>query len=281
MIADIRKITPKPVRYVVTSHWHPDHLTGNAAFRRAYPGAVFIAHAETRRLALKKDPEVFAIQRGTQKVIETYRQVIASGEIKGKPIGDDLRFALKTMLPELEATVGDSDVSFEPPTLTFDGASLEVYLGAREVRLLHLGRGNTAGDVLAYVPDAGVLATGDVLVAPRPYAGGSYLGEWQAVLQKVAALHPAALLPGHGPVQHDLDYLRRVSDLLAAVRERVDACAKQGLSLDDTRKKLDLSDLRRQFAGDDPVAKSEFDRDFIEPAVGRAYEESRGAIGDE
>jgi cyclase len=101
------------------------------------------------------------------------------------------------------------------------------------------------------------------------------------VLQKVAALHPATLLPGHGPVEHDLDYLRRVSDLLAAVRGRVDACAKQGLSLDDTRKKLDLSDLRRQFAGDDPVAKSEFERDFIEPAVGRAYEESRGAIGDE
>ena len=281
MIGDIRKITSKPVRYVVTSHWHPDHLVGNAAFMRTFPGVVQVAHAETRRLALAKDPEQLAIQRDTKGRIERFKQALASGEIEGKPIDEETRLALKTALPELEATVGDSDVSLDPPALTFEGDSMTIYLGTREVRLLHLGRGNTAGDVLTYVPDANVLATGDVIVAPSPYAYGSYPGEWQAVLRKVSAMRPATLLPGHGPVQHDLDYVQRVSDLLGVLRERVDACAKQGLSLEDTRKKVELSDLRQSFVGDNPVRRSDFDLDFVEPAVARAYEESHGAIGDE
>jgi glyoxylase-like metal-dependent hydrolase (beta-lactamase superfamily II) len=281
IIRDIRAITPLPVRYVVTSHWHPDHLVGNAAFRHAYPDAVFIGHAETRRLALKNDPEQLAIQRDTGARIERFKQALVTGTIKGKPLDDETRLALATALPELQATIGDSDVTLEPPTVTFTGDSLTIYLGTREVRLLHLGRGNTAGDVLTYVPDASVLATGDVLVAPSPYAYGSYPGEWQVVLGKILALHPATLLLGHGPVQHDVDYVQRVSDLLGAVRARVDPLAKQGLSLDVTRQRVDLSDLRAKFVGDDAVRRSDFDLDFAQPIVERAYEESRGAISDE
>jgi glyoxylase-like metal-dependent hydrolase (beta-lactamase superfamily II) len=277
IIRDIRAITPLPVRYVVTSHWHLDHLVGNATFRRAYPAAAFIGHAETRRLALKNDPQALAIQRDSRATIERYKRALASGKVKDEPT----RIMLEATLPELQATVGESDISLDPPTLTFTGDSLTIYLGAREVRLLHLGRGNTAGDVLTYVPDANVLATGDVLVAPSPFGYGSYPGEWQAVLGKVIALHPAALLPGHGPVQHDLDYAQRVADLLRAVRARVDALAKQGLSLDVTRAKVDLSDLRASFVGEDPVQRAEFDLYFAQPIVDRSYEESRGAISDE
>jgi glyoxylase-like metal-dependent hydrolase (beta-lactamase superfamily II) len=256
IIRDIRAITSLPVRYVVTSHWHLDHLVGNAAFRREYPGAAFVGHAETRRLALKNNPQPLAIRRDALAAIERYGHALASGKIKD----ESTRVTVEAALPELRATVGESDVTLDPPALTFAGDSLTIYLGTREVRLLHLGRGNTAGDVLTYVPDANVLATGDVLVAPSPYGGGSYPGEWQAVLGKIIALHPATLLPGHGPVERDLDYVQRVSDLLGAVRARVDALAKQGLSLEATRAKVDLSDLRTSFAGDDPVRRGEFDR---------------------
>jgi glyoxylase-like metal-dependent hydrolase (beta-lactamase superfamily II) len=277
IIRDIRAITPLPVRYVVTSHWHLDHLAGNPAFRRAYPAAAFIGHAETRRLALKNDAQQVATQPDVAALVERYKRALASGKIKDEPT----RVLVEASLPELEATVGEPPLTLEAPTLTFAGDSLTIYLGTREVRLLHLGRGNTAGDVLTYVPDANVLATGDVLVAPGPYGGGSYPGEWQAVLGKVIALHPATLLPGHGPVEHDVDYARRVSDLLGAVRARVDALEKQGLSLEATSAKVDLSDLRASFAGDDPVRRAEFDVYFARPIVERSYEESRGAISDE
>ena len=72
--------------------------------------------------------------------------------------------------------------------MTFEGTTLTLFLGHREIRLLHFGRGNTAGDVAVYVPDAKVVATGDLVVAPTPYAYGAYLGEWSEGLGKLAAL---------------------------------------------------------------------------------------------
>src|SRR5260221_32017 len=81
------------------------------------------------------------------------------------------------------------------PTITFDRA-MTVHLGTREVQLMFLGRGNTAGDAVVYVPDAKVIAAGDLLVGPTPYATGSFLPEWVEVLDKLTAFDVAAVLPG-------------------------------------------------------------------------------------
>ena len=279
MIADIRAITTKPVRYIVTSHWHSDHVFGNAAFREAYPDVVFVAHSETRRLVLAKGPLNIDAQRNARAYLERYKKILAAGELKpGVPLDAATRAALTLALPELEATVDDSDVTLVPPALTFDGEALRIDLGHREVLVLHPGRANTAGDAMVYVPDAGVLATGDVLVTPIPYAFGSYIGEWRAVLHKVTGLQPRIILPGHGPVQHDLDYVDKLGTLLAALQDQVNAFAKQGLSLEETRKKVDLKRLRDAFAGQDATQQAVFDQDFVEPGVGRAYEEAHGSI---
>ena len=55
---------------------------------------------------------------------------------------------------------------------------LSIFLGKREVKVRHLGRGNTAGDAVVYVPDAKVLISGDLLVLPTPFGIGSYIGDW-------------------------------------------------------------------------------------------------------
>jgi glyoxylase-like metal-dependent hydrolase (beta-lactamase superfamily II) len=146
MIGDIRRLTPQPVRYVVTSHWHTDHLFGNAAFREAFPHALFVAHAETRRLALAKDPLYVEMQRKTPELIERYRRILATGEVKpGVRLSDRQRVDLAETIPEMEDTIGDTDVSLVAPEATFEGDGMSLYLGKREVRILHLGRGNTAG----------------------------------------------------------------------------------------------------------------------------------------
>jgi glyoxylase-like metal-dependent hydrolase (beta-lactamase superfamily II) len=279
MIADIRELTPKPVRYVVTSHWHTDHHFGNAAFRDAYPGAVFVAHAETRRLVLANSQPNIDAQRNGRTYLERYKKILATGQIKpGRPLDDSTRAALTLAMPELEATVDDSDVTLVPPALVFEGDALHIDLGHREVVVLHLGRGNTAGDVMVYVPDAGVLATGDVVVTPVPYAFGSYIGEWRAVLHKIKDLRPKILLPGHGPVQHDFAYVDKLGALLASLQDQVNAAAEQGLSLEDTAKTVDLRTFRDAFAGHDAAQQVVFDHDLVEPGIARAYEEAHGSI---
>jgi glyoxylase-like metal-dependent hydrolase (beta-lactamase superfamily II) len=279
MIADIRAITSKPVRYVVSSHWHTDHLFGNSAFRDAYPDVVFVAHSETRRLVLAKDQQYIDVQRNARAYVERYKRILATGEVKpGMPIDERTRTLLTLGLPELEATVDDADVTLVPPALTFEGETLRIDLGHREVLVLHLGRGNTAGDAMVYVPDAGVLATGDVVAAPVPYAGGSYIGEWRTVIQKVNDLQPKTILPGHGPPQHDLDYVDKLGTLLASLQEQVNACAKRGLSLEETRQTVDLGRFRDAFAGQDTTLQLVFDEYFVDAGIGRAYDEAHGSI---
>ena len=149
------------------------------------------------------------------------------------------------------------------------------------MRLLHFGRGNTAGDVLVEVPDAKVLATGDVVVAPTPYAHGSYIHEWRAVLRKVRERGATILVPGHGPIERDYAYVDALSALLASVDEQVARLAKGGASLEDVRKRVDLADFRTKLAGSDAGLRTDFELGFVRPAVERAYQEATGALTDE
>jgi hypothetical protein len=68
---------------------------------------------------------------------------------------------------------------------------------------------------------------------------------------------------------------------LAALQQQVESCAKQGLSLDETRKKVDLASFRDAFAGQDATQRLIFDVAFVDAGVGRAYEEAKGAISEE
>src|SRR6202012_5727494 len=98
---------------------------------------------------------------------------------------------------------------------------------------------------------AGVLATGDVVVTPVPYAFGSYIGEWRAVLGKLGSPRPKVLVPGHGPVQHDLAYVDRLGALLASLQDQVTASAREGRSLEDTRRQGALRAVPHAFARPD------------------------------
>ena len=282
MIADIRALTDKPVRYVVNTHWHSDHVFGNATYREAFPGVVLLAHAETRRLALKNNPKHVEIQRDMPQYIRKVREALARGTTsRGEAITAKQRMMVTATLPELEQTVGDADVVLEPPQTTFDGGGITVNLGKREVRVMHLGRGNTAGDVVVYVPDAKVVATGDLVVAPTPYAYGSYLSEWSETLKKVEATGATTILPGHGPVEHDWSYVHTLEAMIASVRAQVDEARKAGLTLEQTQKKVDLSSYRKQLAGDDALKGDEFDDGFTAQAVERAYQEAEGKLAEE
>ena len=113
--------------------------------------------------------------------------------------------------------------------------TLHLYLGQRLVQVKFLGRGNTGGDAIAYVPDAKVLATGDLVVSPYPYGTGSFYGEWLATLQKLAAIDAQVIVPGHGAVEHDKSYLLRLTRLLQTVKTEVAAAVHDGLSVEQAQ----------------------------------------------
>jgi cyclase len=277
-IAEIKKLSPLPVRYLVNTHWHSDHWVGNGEFRRAWPGVAIVATANTLALAQAGANEVTPAyatgildlldkamaQRGTRRDgTPRPRQEIAyleMAQVQFKPYRAELETA-KLVFP---------DVVF--------AKELDLYLGKRLVQVRFLGRANTGGDAIVYVPDAKVLAAGDMLVSPFPYGIGSFYGEWPATLRKLAAFDTIAIVPGHGEVQHDKAYLMRVINLLDGVNAKVAGSIAAGESVETAKQKITLADALIEFCGGLPFqdwCESSFRNNFIGPSVTRSYREQK------
>lgn len=161
VIARIRTITDKPIRYVVMSHYHAVRVLGAAAYGAEH----VIASEDTRELIVERGQQDFA--------------------------SEVARF------PRLFRGV-ESIPGLTWPTITFKG-EMRLWLGSTEVQLLQLGRGHTRGDTVVWLPQTKVLFSGDLVEAgATPYAGDAYLEEWPATLDRLAALEPEALVPGRG-----------------------------------------------------------------------------------
>ena len=275
VIGEIRKVTDKPVRFVVDTHWHPDHWAADCEYRSAFPGVVVITTSYTAAMMGTKARQ-FIDPKTIESGLDGLRDVLKAGKRgDGSDIPEGFRRFLADEITDYEDFVGElRHVTPTSPDVTFDH-ELAVHLGAREVRLMWLGRGNTGGDAVIVVPDSKVVMTGDLVVAPTPYAIGSFLGEWVATLDRLTAIDAAVIVPGHGPVMHDWGYARSVQALLGSVTGQVREAVRAGMSLDDTRKKVDLTSAARQFCAGSERREIAFREFFTKPAVERAFEEAK------
>src|SRR5215467_5687882 len=285
MVADIKKLTNKPVRYVVNTHWHFDHVWGNGVFRSAYPGVAIISTEFTRELVEDQGPKVLSTQPAeNKKQVAEYRKFVAEGKY---PSGRAISEGSKRSLTRLADTLEHIDAEFPltahtPPTIGFE-KELTINLGKREVKVMWLGRANTGGDAILWLPDAKVLVTGDVVVYPSPFATGSYMSEWPVVIEKMIDINAGTIIPGHGPVMHDVSYLRTLVELFQALASQVKLAVSQGLSLEDTRKRVTLPEFKDRFASfasTDLWSKDGF-ATFLQGAVDRAYQEATGKLKPE
>jgi glyoxylase-like metal-dependent hydrolase (beta-lactamase superfamily II) len=279
IIAEIKALTPKPVRYVVNTHWHNDHVSGNFLFEEAWPGVTFVAHAFTAQLM---DTGVREFQGPNcvpflKTQSQPLRDALASGKGRdGQPLPEARRKRMEAFVAEADVAMEEcAEFHYRGPALTFtDRVTLR--LGNRDVEVMHWGRGNTAGDVVAWVPDVKVLAAGDLVVHPFPFATASYISEWAAVLRKLEATPYEAMVPGHGPVMRDRKYVSEVREVLESVMTQARAAYKPGMTAEELRTKIDLQAHRQRIAGDDPFVGANFDYMIGNLAVGRAWQELAG-----
>jgi cyclase len=283
IIADIKRKTDKPVRYLVHTHWHLDHIVGDAEFRAAFPGATVLTTDFTRRKIREKQPAYLAnLEKTNGDFARQLDDFVKGGKRSdGSPLAEaDIRF-LQMEAADLRFEIAElAGAAIVDPTVTFD-KTLTVHLGKREVKIAFLGSGNTAGDTVIFVPDSKVAITGDLLVAPVPYGYGCHPAEWIRTLETLMATDSTTIVPGHGPVFHDWDYAKKVVAVLESIRAQVGEAVRQGATLEETRKRVDLTTFRNGFAGDDPDRARAFRAFFADSAIERAWQEAQGALTEE
>lgn len=281
VIAEIRRLTPNPVRYVINTHWHGDHWFGNQAYREAFPGVEFVAHANTRLDMESQELAGFESFRSTglpATIADLEKRYAAAVRRDGKPYTSADSAMVRRQVAAMKWAVPVmAEVTPILPTLTVTD-SLVLRRGERTIAIRYLGRGNTRGDLTVWLPRERVLVMGDLLVNPAPYSFGSYLGEWHRTLGALRALPAEVVVPGHGALQRDWAYLDLFRELIAYTLEQAKAAVGRGLDLEATRKAIDLSAFRERFTRGDAMTGRAFDAFFAAPAVERAWREARGEL---
>lgn len=269
VIGKIREITEKPVTHVVNTHWHDDHTNGNHAYRQAFPGVKIVAHRATLAF-LKAEWEELETGRREGYGRNKGRDLLAEaealeGEDQERAIGlrvyAGYREALEPELPTMELVY---------PDLLFDDR-LAFQRGDRTIVVIWSGHGNTEGDAQVWLPEDRVLITGDVLVAPVPFAFESPMADWIGTLGKLRELKPKTIVPGHGPVQRDFRYLEQVRSLLEATLSAVRKARVEGVAYAELAMAVDLSDFEHRFTGGDPMRADAWRSYFLRPGVKSAW----------
>lgn len=177
LAGELRRLTQEPVRWVVNSHWHWDHVMGNAVF----DAARIVGHEICRQVLIER--------------------------------ADETREAAMRWMPSREHADIARTVVVPPSQVFRERLSMDI---GRLVELRHHGRGHTDADITLTVPDAGVVFMGDLVEEGAPPAfGDSYPLEWPSTLQLASAGSPAVVVPGHGDVVQPSFVAAQLSELKA------------------------------------------------------------------
>jgi len=247
LVEDVKVLTNKPIRTVVNTHWHYDHTDGNSIFG---PEVQIIAHEYVRRQLLTYDVlhnEPFrssTVNYGPALIGNLKKQVAAEKDSKQKA-------ALQKKLADTEAAykefVRDKlEIKPTPPNVTYNN-KLVLHRGNREIDLLFLGRGHTAGDTVVFLPKEKIVVTGDLMESRIAYMGSAYFDEWVTTLEALKRLDFTLTLPGHGSPFKDKALVTAFQAYLRDVVAQVTKLRAQGVSPEDAAKRVDLTAHAKAF----------------------------------
>jgi len=277
VLAELRKITPKPVRYVINTHWHDDHYIGDQVYREAFPDVDIVAHAHTfRDLPAEGARNRAQMINGLPSMIAQLEDALGTGKnLTGAEITDEERAAYASDLEWAERYLKEvPDVRIITPTI---GVSdhLTLRRGARVIDIRSVGAGHSQADLIVHLPVEKIVIAGDLVIWPVPLAGlKSSIKGWSAALERIRALEPSVIVPGHGPVMRDDSHLRMMGEMFSALSGQVDAAVSRGETLEEARKTVRLEEWRDKLAAGSQLRAFLFDYYVSGPGVAAAYREA-------
>ena len=195
LIADVKKLTDKPIRYVVDTHSHWDHSWGNEEF----PDSTIIGHVNARAEMLDVEAQRWWLDR-----------VVTAND----PWSEEAK-----------------TVTITPPNLTFEDR-MSLHFGGRRIDLIYLGRAHTSGDIFIHLPDDGLLFTGDVAQdGGVPFMQDGYLKDWVGTDTRLAEIPHERFMSGHGPIGEPAA-IAEARDFIIALVDGVESAIADGQDRD-------------------------------------------------
>jgi glyoxylase-like metal-dependent hydrolase (beta-lactamase superfamily II) len=206
----IRRVSQKPIKYLVLTHHHPDHHFGAVELRRA--GARVIAHPDRR---------VLASESGEDALIADWSRVVGLDAMRGFEFANE---------PDIAVRSEDT-----------------LRMGAQTIVIRHPGIAHTAGDLMVWLPRSRVLFAGDLLVADgvTMVVDGNSRTLLQA-LSTIERLRPEIIVPGHGAIpRRGSDLIARTRAYITALRNEMKAAVEQGIPMTRAMRALPAADPER------------------------------------
>ena len=248
LIEQIKKLTPKPVKYVVNTHFHWDHYQGNEAYPSSWPAGVEIISSEATRQNIQR----LGIPRIKNEIVTMPREISNLKTDLEKASTSEQKAAIQENLRQAEAYFAELKLmQVTLPTMTFD-RSLILHRGSRTVEILWLGRAHTDGDVFVFLPNEKFIATGDALHGWTPFMGDSYPYEWIQTLDAAEKLDFHTVLGGHGDVMHGKLRFELWKEYFQDLMDRTAAVYAEGATLEQAQKSVSAFLTRKYAAQFDP-----------------------------
>ncbi len=200
LYAAIRNVTNAPIRYLINTHFHGDHVFGNQYFLPA----PIVAHENCRT----------ELQEKFDANMQRYRQ-------------------REALIPELE------QIRMTLPDVTFED-KMTIRLGDRVIEMSFLGRAHSNSDILTYLPDDKVLFVGDIAVHKTlPAFPDGHITKWLTVIDETAKVDADVVVPGHGPVGGKVEF-EEARELLQILNSEIRKGYDAGLPEEETAKKVNV-----------------------------------------
>jgi cyclase len=234
-----REITPKPVRYVINTHFHWDHTQGSAAYRRTGEKVDFIASAATRDLMAK-----LSVDRMKASVGEVPKQIDGLRERAAHSTSAAEKVFCADQVRQLEAYQAElKNYTPELPTITFD-KSYVLQDPAYDLHIDFRGHAHTAGDVVVFCPQERAIATGDVIHGFLPFIADGFPRIWPGTIDAIGQADFRSIMPGHAALQTDRTVMTNLRNYIEELTGKVEQGKKAGWTVAEMQQRITVASLK-------------------------------------
>lgn len=282
VVTAVARLTPKPIKAVVITHWHNDHPLGVPAVLERFPKARIIATATTAKLMA--DPEILGVRVGDT---DSKR---AEQRMKGAE-ARSLNYLQSSKDPKLSPSVKAEYANEAAWVMTRARRQMTNYVALptetftdrlviddplTPVETLYLGKANTKGDAFVWLPREKVMIAGDAVVAPSPYGFANPIQPWLATLDSLESFDFKVLIPGHGKVQRDRAYLGTLRWSMNDIRRQAADLAKSGATPEQAAERFDRSEQQRRFGATDAWTQRWLNAYWLDGMFETAFKQAKG-----